>query len=290
MSNQHLTSILQVKIVGLADPFVPADLTQKATDLLKDLENQLDPKTFLKDTTMDFSLRLDVDEAGKPFHWMLVGLKLISQLELDFYHSDTSDGDIEQKVLEDRQRLVNACRNLPTKNGLTATQWAERTSSAVLNVPQERVVADLHNRITRLASVKNRHWHVHIDGNTFQHELPSIARYEWRRELVSVKVLLDREKRGFSLRLMHRDTLPSWVQRVSKLTMPERPKNIEVAGVLDRAELTGSPVKMLIRLGSRPGSEQLTVADMVRLENDPYRPAFTENNEPPEPADRFASV
>ena len=267
MNNAHLTSIFEIKLVGLAYVFDLSDVEHKTANLLADLENQLNSKTLLKNTSMVFSLRLDVDEHGKPFLWMLVGLKMNQQLELSFYDPEMAHGDVEQRVLEDRQQLINACRNLPTANGLTASQWAERTCSAILDVPQKRVESDLHCRIVKLSRVKNRSWHVHVDGNSFQHELPSIAKYEWRSELVKVQVLLNREKRGFSLRLMHRDALPSWVQRAGQLNMPERPKSIEIAGYLDRAEHTGSPVKMLIRLGSRPGSEQLIVADMVRIDN-----------------------
>lgn len=96
-------------------------------------------------------------------------------------------------------------------------------------------------------------------------ELPTLPRYEWRRELFHVRAKLFRERRGFTLKLLNRTSLPSQLRAARTLRMPGRPPKLEDASALDRAEYTGTPVDLVIRVGSILGSELICVADFVRL-------------------------
>ena len=184
---------------------------------------------------------------------------------LDFECGFRSLGSLEQSILEDRQKMVTACRNLPTQSALVAIEFSQRISAACLNMPQELLQPELSKRLKILLGVKTRRWHGFVSEHPWQHQLPTIGKYEWRAELLGVRVQLQREKRGFLLRLMRRDSLPASLQSVKRLLMPERPINIDDASVLDRAEHIRSPIDMVIRVGSRPGSDQLVVADFVNF-------------------------
>ncbi|MBP7441343.1 MAG: hypothetical protein KA899_14470, partial [Acidovorax sp.] len=67
------------------------------------------------------------------------------------------------------------------------------------------------------------------------------------------------------LKLLNRTSLPSQLRAARTLRMPDRPPKLEDASALDRAEYTGTPVDLVIRVGSILGSELICVADFVRL-------------------------
>jgi hypothetical protein len=83
-------------------------------------------------------------------------------------------------------------------------------------------------------------------------------------ELRQLSQLL-REQRGFTLKLLQRAQLPAALHSVKRLRMHERPATLEDATVLDRAEYTGTPIELIIRIGSVIGSDVISVADFVEI-------------------------
>src|SRR3989442_2144385 len=263
MSNPILTPSLELKLTGLPSVFEAPQLEDQATSLLQDLRTLLDTKALLRHTALTHAFRLVVDDRQEPGVLLVIGLALSNQHVLDFQHKTKKLGELEQLILEDRHKVVNACKNLPTQSALVAIEFSQRISAACLNLPVEDIQPELSKRLQVLLGVKRRNWQGVLTDHPWQHQLPAIAKYEWRSELLSVRVQLQREQRGFSLKLMRPDSLPTLIRSVRKLRMPERPADIDQASILDRAEYTRSPIDMVIRAGSRPGSDQLIVADFV---------------------------
>jgi hypothetical protein len=265
MINTMLVEVLELKLTGLSPFFEARLLDEKAQKLLHELSALIDAKVLLQHSALTHKFRLTVNDHYEPGVLLVIGLALRNQQVLDFQHVARSLGTIEQLILEDRQKMVTACRNLPTQSALVAIEFSQRILAACLNIPQELLQPELSKRLKTLLSVKTRSWHGSVSDHPWQHQLPSIGKYEWRRELHNVRVQLQREKRGFLLRLMRLDSLPASLRTVKKLLMPERPADLEDASVLDRAEHVRSPIEMVIRVGSRPGSDQLIVADFVKF-------------------------
>lgn len=96
-------------------------------------------------------------------------------------------------------------------------------------------------------------------------ELPTLPRYEWSSELFHVRSQLSRERKGFTLKLLGRTSLPVLLRTVHELRMPVRPPNLQNSSVLDRAEHTGTPVDLVIRAGTVLGRAHISVADFERF-------------------------
>lgn len=265
MINTMLMEVLELKLTGLPPVFEARQLDEQAHKLMYDLSALLDAKVLLQHSVLTHKFRLTVNDQQGPGVLLVIGLALPNQHILDFQYGARSLGAMEQLILEERQKLVVACKNLPTQSALVAIEFSQRISAACLNLPVQDLHPDLFKRLNALLSVKRRSLHGTVTDHPWQHQIPAIAKYEWRGELLSVRVQLQREKRGFSLRLMRPDLLPNLLQSVRKLRMPERPSDIDAACILDRAEYTRSPINLVIRAGSRPGSDQLLVADFVGL-------------------------
>ncbi len=267
MTNTMLTEVLELKLAGLSPLFGARQLDEHAEKLMHDLYALVDAKVILQHSVLTHKFRLAVNDHHEPGVMLVIGLTLRNQHFLDFQHEARSLGALEQLILEDRQKMVTTCRNLPTQSALVAIEFSQRISAACLNMPQELLHPDLTKRLKTLLSVKTRRWHGSVSEHPWQHQLPMIGKYEWRGELHKVRVQLQREKRGFLLQLMRPDSLPTSLRTVKKLRMLERPADIDAASLLDRAEHVRSPVDMVIRVGSRPGSDQLIVADFVNFES-----------------------
>jgi hypothetical protein len=115
---------------------------------------------------------------------LVIGLALRNQHFLDFLNEARSLGAIEQLMLEDRQQMVTACKNLPAQSALVAIEFSQRFSAACLNMPQELLHPELSMRLKILLSVKTRSWHGSISEHPWQHHLPGLAKYDWRSEHV----------------------------------------------------------------------------------------------------------
>lgn len=263
MINTMLMEVLELKLTGFSPLFEARQLDEQAHKLMCDLNILLDTNTLLQRSVLTHKFRLTVNDKHEPGLLLVIGLTLHNQQVLDFLHAENSLGEMEQFILEDRHKMVTACRNMPTQTALVAIEFSQRISAACLNTPQDLLQPELSKRLKLLLSVRTRRWQGSISDQPWQHDLPGLAKYEWRSDLLNVRALLRRERRGFSLRLMRPDSLPTMLQRVTNLRMHERPSDIEKASLLDRAEHIRSPVDMVIRVGSLPGSDKLIVADFL---------------------------
>ena len=273
MTNMMLIEVLELELDNLQLEFSSWQLKEQAETVLDDLSNLLDAKALLQHSILTHKFRLRVNERREPFVSMVVGLAVRSQRVLDFQFGNTSVGAIEQLVLNDRQRLVTACKDLPVQSALVAIEFAQQITSACLNLSAQEPPHDFEKRLKTLLNVKSRRLSGTVSDHPWQHELPAIAKYDWHSELLTVRAQLIRERRGFSLRLIKRESLPSRLQRATRIYMPERPRDLDVASSLDRAEHTRSLVNIVIRTGSRPYSDEVVVADFVSLVTTAARPA-----------------
>jgi hypothetical protein len=272
MSNTMLMEVVELKLAGLPPLFTASQLDEHAEKLMHDLSTLIDAEIILQHCVLTHKFRLALNDHHEPGVLLVIGLALRNQHFLDFLHEARSLGAMEQLMLEDRQQMVAACKNLPTQSALVAIEFSQRFSAACLNLPQALLHPELSRRLKTLLSVKTRSWHGSVSEHPWQHHLPGLAKYEWRAEHLTVRAHLQRERRGFSLRLMRPESIPRVLQSVKRLRMPERPADIDMASVLDRAEHTRSPLDMVIRVGSRPGSDQLIVADFLS-----FRPLLTDH-------------
>ena len=263
MSNSILPPILELHLTGLPTIFDSCDLEKAAQHLLDDFCTLLQIDVLLQHTVVTHGFRLTVDSHERPAVLIVIGLRLQNQQLLNFASGEQTLGALELSLLEDRDRLVTACQNLPAQTTLVTMDLAQRVSAASLNLPADAQDPELAHHLTVLLGVKARQWHGSVTDHPFQLAFPALPRYEWQVEWFDVRVKLEREKQGFSLTLLRPNDLAPALQSTTKLRMPERPASIELASLLDRAEHTGAPVNMVIRAGNRPGSTHLIVADFV---------------------------
>lgn len=263
MTDHLLTPVLELRIPGLQSEFSLYHLEQRARSLMEDLRSLLDSKKILKHTVMSHTFRLITTENGGLM--LVVGLAFSNQFSLNFRFEPVELGMVDEMVLHDRQAIVSACRNLPTTCDLAAVEWAQVYSSACLNLPEEDVHTDLSRRINMLLGVKHRKLEGEVADQPWQHSLEGLGKYKWSNEVIQIRAQLNREKRGYSLRLLNAGNLPYQLQSVRTLRMLDRPHDVEAASFLDRSEHVRSAVEMMIRVGSRPDSDQPVVADFVSL-------------------------
>jgi hypothetical protein len=263
MINAMLLDVLELKLTGFSPLFESRQLDEQAHKLMYDLNILLETNVLLQHSMLTHKFRLTVNGKNEPGLLLVIGLALRNQHVLNFGYEEKTLGEMEQCILEDRHKMVTACRNLPTQTALVAIEFSQRISAACLNMPQELLQSELSKRLKILLGVKTRRWQGSISEQSWQHDLPGLAKYEWRADHLTVRALLRRERRGFSLRLMRLELLPLMLQGVKYLRMHERPADIDKASTLDRAEHIRLPVDMIIRVGSLPGSDQLIVANFL---------------------------
>lgn len=263
MNENFLTDVLQLGLPSFPARFKSVDLEHCASSMLRDLEALLDTKEVLKHTVLRYEFKLSLDDGQRPCVLLLVGLELQSQQILDFGFGMSSLGQLEQMVLNDRAALIQACRQLPTQMARASVAFADRISSAGLNLPMEELQPAVMKKLRALLQARYRKFSGAVAEYPFQHELPSFGKYEWRADAICVRVILVREKYGYLLRFLRRDTLPRMLQHIKTMPMPKRPVEIEAAAFMDRSEHAKNPVDLVIRVGSRAGSEELIVADFV---------------------------
>lgn len=271
MINLRLTDVLELELPDFPRIFDATLLEEHAQAVLADVARLLDTETSLQHTRLAHAFSMTLDERQSPRLKIVIGLALLNQRLLDFQFRELTLGDLELAALEDRQRLVTACKNLPVQHSQLSLEIARRISAACLDIPVASLQAEVSRHLKSLLASHRRPLYGTLAGTPWQHELPSLPSFEWRRELFQVRVLLHREKSGYTLRLLRRDQRADDLRHINKLRMHERPSDIEAAGLLDRAEHTRSPVEMVIRVGSRVGSDQLIVADFVRFAEQSFR-------------------
>ncbi len=263
MNENYLTGVLELALPSFPARFKSVDLEHCASSMLRELEALLDTKNVLKHTVLGYEFKLSLDDGQRPCVLLLVSLELQSQQILDFGFGMSTLGQLEQMVLNDRSALIQACRDLPTQMARASVAFADRISSACLNLPTEELQAAVMKNLRALLNARYRKLSGAVADYPFQHELPSFGRYEWRPDAICVRVILVREKYGYLLKFLRRDTLPRVLQHIKTLPMPKRPVELEAAAFMDRSEHARNPVDLVIRVGSKPGYEELIVADFI---------------------------
>lgn len=257
--------VMELEIHGLPDLFDEMQLRRRAQAVISDLERLVEVDSLLLYTTLTYRYCLRNKNSGEPLIVLVLELAPRPQQLLDFAPEENSLGTREMNMLADRQRLRHACKELPVQNTQAVIALSQRLHAGFLDLPDEALVPKAEKQLDALVSARQRHWNGHLsEVDPWQMELPTLPRYEWRRELFHVRAKLFRERRGFTLKLLSRTTLPSQLRSVRTLRMPDRPPKLEDASALDRAEYTGTPVDLVIRVGSNLGSELICVADFVR--------------------------
>lgn len=258
--------VMELEIPGLPDLFDEMQLRQRAQAMISDLERLVEVDSLLLYTTLTYRYCLRNKNSGEPLIVLVLELAPQPQQLLDFVPEENSLGTREKNMLADRQRLRHAWQELPVHNTQAVIALAQRMQARFLDLSDGAFAPKTKKQLNALVSARHRHWNGHLsEDDPWQMELPTLPRYEWRRELFHVRAQLFRERRGFTLKLLNRTTLPSQLRSVRTLRMPNRSPKLEDASALDRAEYTGTPVDLVIRVGSNLGSELICVADFVRL-------------------------
>ena len=149
-----------------------------------------------------------------------------------------------------------------------AVNLANRVSQANMNRPLESMAPHIARRMKVMFNASRKEMTGLVADRPWQFELPSLPKYQWQSTCVNLRVQLIREKYGFTLILLNRKSLSPELQNTKSLLMPQRPQLIEDAALLDRAEHTGSPVDISVRLGSILGSEDFSIADFAGFAKD----------------------
>lgn len=258
--------VMELEIRGLPEFFEERELRHRAQAVVSDLTRLLALERLLKFTTLTYRYRLRSDETGSPSIVLALELTHRPQRLLNFQGDDTTPGNLERNLLEDRQRLRHACEELPVQNSHATIALAQRLHAAFLGSPDEALAHETERQLTALISSRHRRWCGHLsEGHPWQMELPALPRYEWVGTPIRIRTQLLREQRGFTLKLLQRAQLPASLHSVKRLRMHDRPPTLEDATALDRAEYTGTPIELIVRIGSVIGSDDFSVADFVRI-------------------------
>jgi hypothetical protein len=259
-------SVMDLEISGLPELFEERQLRQRAQAVIADLTELLDVNRLLQFTRLTYRFRLCNSETGAPLIVLVLELAPRPQLLLNFLGDNSDPGRLERSMLTDRQRLRRACEDLPVQNSHAAIALAQRLQAVFLDSPNEALTPDTERHLAALLNSRSRQWNGHLaENHPLQLELPALPRYEWFAPPVRVRTQLLREKRGFTLKLLQRSQLPAVLHSVQSLRMHERPSTLEDAAALDRAEFTGTPIELVVRIGSLAGRDAISVADFVQL-------------------------
>ena len=182
MSNSILQPILELHLTGFPTIFESFDLEKAAQRLLEDFCALLQTNVLLQHTVVTHALRLAVNNRELPVVMILIGLRLQNQQLLNFAGGEQTLGGLEQSLLEDRDRLVTACQNLPAQTTLVTMDLAQRVTAASLNLLADARDPELAHHLTVLLSVKARQWHGSMTDHPFQLVFPALPRYEWQIE------------------------------------------------------------------------------------------------------------
>lgn len=258
--------VIELEIGGLPEIFDERQLRQRARAMISDLTMLLETDRLLQFTTLTYRYRLRSNEAGSSLIVLVLELTPRPQRLLNFQGDGVTLGTLERNLLEDRQRLWHACKELPVKNSRVTIALAQRLHAASLDSPDAALAPEMKRQVTKVKNSRQRRWNGHFpEGQPLQMELPALPRYEWVGPPVRVRAKLSREQLGFTLELLQCAQLPASLHSVKRLRMPKRPPTLEEATVLDRADYTGTPIELIVRIGSLIGSDDISVADFVRV-------------------------
>ena len=122
--------VMELEIRGLPEVFEERELRHRAQAVVSDLARLLEVERLLQFTTLTYRYRLHSDETGSPSIVLVLELTQRPQRLLNFQGDDTTPGNLERNLLEDRQRLRHACEELPVQNSHATIALAQRLHAA----------------------------------------------------------------------------------------------------------------------------------------------------------------
>lgn len=265
MGKLILQPVLELQIMQLPVVFDLQLLDSHARRLVDQFSVLTEATSILKHTTMTYAFRQALDEINTPVMMLVIGLVLRNQMILDFKFKNIDIATLEMMILEDRSRLISACKNLPIQSSVAAVDFSKRITSACLDLPQSEISAQVSRSLRALLDVKQRSWAGQINSQKWQHHLPHMPPFDWQSGHHNVRVRLSREKRGYSLQFLKKNELPVTLKSLARLPMPEQPSDLETASELHKAERTGQPIDIAIRIGTAIRTGEVVVADFLRF-------------------------
>lgn len=270
MNQDMLTVVAELHMPSLPSIFDASQLQGRANAMLRDLSRLLNVDSILQHTALTHGFRLARPQEDTTPIMLVIGLVVRPQTMLDLLHDNLTLGALQRETLKERRQLLLACLDLPVQHAHATIALAQRLQAGFLDLPDETLAPDIERQLTMLVSARRRTWIGQLaEHDPWQLELPSLPRYEWHRELIHVRAKLRRERNGFSLKFLRRHLLPALLRSIPGLQMPHRPPTLEAASELDRAEYTGTPLDLVIRVGSLVGKEEIVVADFIRVDEGP---------------------
>jgi hypothetical protein len=259
MNNSLITNILNLKMTGLPIQFTSLQQEGCAKSLIDDLRSLLNIDSLLQHTRLEHNFQIQADEKRHPHLNLVLGLTLKVQTELDYSFRRFTLGALELQVLEDRHRLINACKSLPIQSSAVVSAVANRISAACLDLPLVDLRPEIKNRLRALLRVRQKNWSGSVAGSPFDHQKEMFPKYEWHRDIYVVRVLLLRATSGYTLKFL---VNPPFLRPSRRIAMP-RPKDLATTEALERAQFLQDPIDIAIRVGSKLGSDAIAVADFV---------------------------
>ena len=259
------TQVLELTTLGLPRVFSAAELQNIGQKLTTELSDLLNTQKILTTTVLAHRFKLEKDRGGKPCLRILLGLALANQLVLDFSLGSLTLARAEQAILEDRDRLVHAIRKLPADTALATLEASQINAAAMLQIDVDKLRPALSRHLLAILSKQRRVFKGTLLGDEWEHEIPSLPKYEFWPEVYEVRAVLLRRQRGYAMVLLARASLATELQAVRQLRLIERPDDADIASALDRAEFQGDPVELTIKIGTLFGRDELTVANFVAL-------------------------
>ena len=254
------TQVLRLKLLGRPKCFYGAELDRLAQPVMADFSALISVHSVLQHTRL--AHHFELDEKQPAIVNIIIGLSFPTQLSFDFSFG-SSLGEIEAKVIAERERLMRACRELEGSVAAASMEFAQRHCACCLGFPEDD--HELSQALKELSRAGRQRYRGSLMDSPWAPELPSFAKYEWMPAQYSVRARLRRDRQGFKLKLLRRSDLPRELRAVSALHMLQRPLEKEFALSLEEADFEERAVDLTIRVGRRLGSDELTVADFVGL-------------------------
>jgi hypothetical protein len=220
MSNALLTDICELNLSRLPNEFTLQELEASASEILTDLDSHLGVNRILQCTRLRHAFRTCILTDGNAGINIAIGLGLKDRTLLDNRHGGATIGTLEQLILQDREALISALKNLPMVYNAAFVELAQRISAAALDIEVGVVSPDFSARLKLLVSSKLKKFRGTVAGNHLQMDLPEVPRYVWHKDTIQIRVVLEREKSGFTVKLLGLRGPQHPLHAVRQLRMP----------------------------------------------------------------------
>lgn len=257
------TGVLELKLPGVPAAFHGRDLDRLSDRIVSELSTLLDAEAVLQHTRLAHHLECATDDKGRCYLKLVIGLQMAAQPRLDFSYATSTLGQLEERVMADREQLVQACRELPSRAATAAMEFTQRVSATYVDEAVDRHA--LSEQVKAVVSARHRNYPASVLGHPLQIDLPDIPRIDWLPQKFQLRARLERAVKGFTLRFLRRSELPAQLRGVRHLKMPHRPDDENLTLCLEQAQYRGTPVDMTVRVGSLAGRSEPVIADFVAL-------------------------